>query len=307
MVKRWILYLLGTAGCIAFFVGYQGWVAWVLMVLVAALPLLSLAVSLIPMLCTRPRADIPTVVTMGAQETLYVTIGNTIPSPPCRCQYRVRHSFTGESRRVNAGEALPTKHCGKIVCDQARFYVYDYLGMFRLRKKLEPVQVIVRPVEIPMEVPLQLQRQTAHSWQPKYGGGFAEQHELRLYRPGDGLNQVHWKLSAKTGKLIIREPMVPRQGLNLLTLDLSGTPWQLDRKLGQLMGLAEQLLQMQLRFEIYALTGNGPVSIPVATREELIRAVDLLLAAPVAVDGSIADHGRIASWQCHIGGDADES
>lgn len=307
MVKRWILYLLGTAGCITFFVCYQGWVAWVLMVLVAALPLLSLAVSLIPMLCTRPKADIPTVLTMGARQTLCVTIGNTLPAPPCRCRYRVRHSFTGESRWVNAGEELPAKHCGTVVCDQARFYVYDYLGMFRLRKKLAAVQILVRPTLIPMEAPRQLQRQTALSWQPKYGGGFAEQHELRLYRPGDGLNQVHWKLSAKTGKLIIREPMVPRQGLDLLTLDLSGTPRQLDRKLGQLMGMAEQLLQLQLHFEIYALTGNGPVSIPVATREELVQAVDLLLAAPLATEGTILDHGRIAAWQCHIGGDADES
>lgn len=307
MVKRWILYLLGTIGCAAFFLAYQGWVAWVLLVIVASVPLLSLAVSIIPMLCAKPRPDMPKVVCMGTAEELYIGIRNPFPMPPCRCWYQVRHSFTGESRRVNVGGALPTQHCGLIECDRARFYVYDYLGMFRLRKRLDRLQIIVRPEKLAMEAPKDLQRQMSLAWQPKYGGGFSEQHELRLYRPGDGLNQVHWKLSAKTGKLIIREAMVPRPGLNLLTLELQGTPQQIDRKLGKVLGLGEQLLQLQLRFEIRALTGSGTVSIPVANETELTQAVDRLLAAPSAAEGSIAAHSRAAAWQCHIGGDADEN
>ncbi|MBR2633811.1 MAG: DUF58 domain-containing protein, partial [Lentisphaeria bacterium] len=45
------------------------------------------------------------------------------------------------------------------------------------------------------------------SGRPKPGGGYGENYEIRQYRPGDNLNQIHWKLSAKVGDLMLREPM----------------------------------------------------------------------------------------------------
>jgi uncharacterized protein (DUF58 family) len=144
------------------------------------------------------------------------------------------------------------------------------------------------------------------AWRPKPGGGYAENHELRLYRPGDNIQQIHWKLSSKTGKLILREPMEPIQGLFLLRLDLNGSPEVLDRKLGRLLWLGNQLLERELPFRIQALTGKGILNLPVSREAQLLRALDRLLLSCPAVEGSLLDRPELADWQYFIGGDANE-
>ena len=70
-----------------------------------------------------------------------------------------------------------------------------------------------RPPEVPAHPRHpDLDRYIARAWKPKSGGVCRRNHELRLYRPGDSLNQVHWKLTAKTGKWMIRQPMEPQRG-----------------------------------------------------------------------------------------------
>ncbi len=307
MVKRWILYILLLIGCILFYVFYQGRVAWVLLAVVAVIPLFSLVLSLIPMLLVRPSLDFPAAVTAGEEEALTIQIRSPLPLPPCRCRFQVRHTLTGENLRLRADDPLPTRHCGALLCRNTAFHVYDYMGMFRLRlRRIPDKQILIRPQIIPMTPPKELGRFLARSWKPKYGGGFAEQHEMRLYRPGDSLNQVHWKLTAKTGKLIVREPMVPQPGLVLLTMDLAGAPYQIDRKLGKLQWMGNHLLEQGLSYEIHALTGNGLRMLPIATESDLLSAIDALLLEAPAVSGTILDSTVAASWRCHIGGDADE-
>lgn len=76
------------------------------------------------------------------------------------------------------------------------------------------------------------------SYHAKPGGGYAEVHELRGYRPGDSLREVHWKLTAKVDHPIVREPQTPNRGPVILTLDLPGDPGALDSCLDQTCWLA---------------------------------------------------------------------
>lgn len=308
MIKRWILYLVFLAGCSLFYAAHQGWVSWVLLAMVISVPLFSLTVSLGPMLLVRPTMDCPTLVTVGDQEALTVRIQSPLPLPPCRCRFRVSHTMTGESSRMKAEDPLPTQHCGALLCHSSAFYVYDYMNMFRIPlRRIPDKRILIRPKAIAMKAPKELERFLSRSWQPKYGGGFSEQHELRLYRPGDGLNQVHWKLSAKTGKLIIREPMIPRHGLILLTMDLKGEPDLLDRKLGKLLWMGTYLLEMGLHYEIHVHTANGVRMLPVHSEGDLPTAIDTVLSCAPATEGTVLDSRVIASWQYHIGGDDDEA
>ena len=145
----------------------------------------------------------------------------------------------------------------------------------------------------------------AQAWKPKPGGGLAENHELRLYRPGDSMNQIHWKLSAKTGKYIVREAMEPIRNRILVTMELKGTPEQLDRKFGRLLWLGSHLLELGLCFEVQVLTGKGMRSMQIGKREDLLAAMDLLLSSPPAIK---EDHLSVeaAAWQYRIGGGEDE-
>ncbi len=308
MLKRWILYIVCLAGSLIFYAFYQGWIAWVLLCLTAAVPLLSLLLSLGPMLLVKPSLDCPSAVTVMDEESLAVNLHSPLPIPPCRIRFRVRHTLTGEEFKLRANDDLPTGHCGALLCHCTTFQVYDYMGMFRLQlKRMPDQQILIRPHTVPMKPPRELDRFLARSWKPKYGGGFAEQHEMRLYRPGDSLNQVHWKLTAKTGKLIVREPMVPQPGRVLLTMDLSGVPTEMDQKLGKLQWMSQYLLELGIHHEIHALTGGGIRMLPVGTDTALRSAMDALLPESPATEGTVLSSNIAASWRYHIGGDGDDA
>lgn len=308
MVIRWIFYVLALIGCIIFFAAYQLWIACLLLILVGSAPMVSLLLSLAFMLWVRPRVENPGAITVGSPEMLNIAVSSPLPLPPFRCRFRVSHSLTGKKLLLRPGDALPTEHCGRILCHSTGFYVYDFLNLFRIRlRRIPDKYILVRPRPIPMDTPQDLERFLSLSWQPKYGGGFAENHELRLYRPGDGLNQVHWKLSAKTGKLIIREPMVPRHGKLLLTMDLQGTPAEMDRKLGKLLWMGNHLLEKGLRYQIHANTRSGVEILPVCCENDLTQALDTLLSRGPAAHGTVLKANTQGAWCYHIGGDADEA
>lgn len=308
MTARRIVYLCCLAGSGVFFFCYQGWVAWMLLAAVLGLPWVSLLLSLPAMLQFRGELEVPAFA--AREETVYGALWglSELPQPLFRGKLLVTDLLTGKTRRYSPRRPLPTGHCGGLELRAKRVGVCDYLGLFCLPvKAVEPRTLIVRPDPVAMASPPDLSRYIARSWRPKFGGGYAENHELRLYRPGDSLNQVHWKLSAKTGELILREPMEPSRELVLLTLDLSGTREEIDRKFGRLLWVSRYLLEHGLRHEIRCLTADGPVSRSVSNAGELTAAVDALLRCPMAEAGSLMDRETGASWQLHIGGNADES
>ena len=222
---------------------------------------------------------------------------------PTVVRLSVTKPLTGESWILCPGDALPVDHCGGLIVVPRKANCCDLLGLFsRKLNKLLPIRVYVMPQPKKQAVPAGLQQYMAHAWRPKPGGGYSEQHELREYRPGDGLNQIHWKLSAKTGDLIIREPMEPLGNRLLLTMDLSGTPAVLDGKFAQLLGLGEYLLEQNLHFSVLALTGNGPLEQTVASPQELQACMETLLCSPCATGGSVLSHTAPSAWCCHIGG-----
>ena len=308
MAGRRITYLLTLVVCVVFYGAYQEWFSWLLLMAVAWYPWLSLALSLPAMAGVTLSSSAAGKVPLGSPAEVQLVGTCRFPLPPIRGRLRVARPITGESWLLKPGAALPTDHCGGLVITPARARAYDYLGLFRKRvKKVETCTVVVRPQTVPMEVPPDLDRFLARAWRPKFGGGYSEIHELRLYRPGDSLNQVHWKLSAKTGKLILREPMEPQRGLMLLTMDICGTAQELDEKFGQLLWLGQYLLDKGLIFEVRALTGAGIETFPVKENLDLQKCAERLLCAEAAEDGSIRDRDYAASWKFHIGGGTDEA
>ena len=70
---------------------------------------------------------------------------------------------------------------------------------------------------------LSCDRPAAVRLQAKKGGGFSEFHENREYRPGDSVRDIHWKLSGKTDKLIVRQAMEPVQRRLVLAVETCGS------------------------------------------------------------------------------------
>ena len=301
------MYLTALAVSGVFYLAYQEWFSWLALLILLGLPWFSLAVSLPAMLKFRSGVLCPQRIPLWGRAEAKLAGWCQLPAPPFRGQVGLKQNFTGENLRKSAAVNLPTAHCGCITVVPEKVRVYDYLGLFALKCKVgEPAQVMVMPKAVKVPQLPELEQFLARAWRPKPGGGFAENHELRLYRPGDSLNQVHWKLSAKTGKLMLREPMVPERGLMLLTMDISGTAEELDRKFGRLLWLGTYLLEQSVPFEVRAMTDRGLESWSVASETELQKALEALLCSGPAA-GSVLEHSFAASWQYHVGGGADEA
>lgn len=308
MIGRRIIYLGILAGCLTFYFCHQQWISWILLLCVLALPPLSLALSLPAMLQFRGELEAPDHAAAGEEVHASLWGLSHLPQPRFLGRIIRTHLITGETSRHDPKHPLPAAHCGGIRLEVKRLRVCDYLGLFTIPVgQMEPKVVVIRPAPAVMADLPDLSRCIPRAWTPKHGGGFAEQHELRLYRPGDALNQVHWKLSAKTGKLILREPMEPVPDRLVLTVDLTGTPENIDLKFGRLLWLGRRLLEEKLPHEIRCLTADGVMVHSVSDEDSLISALDDLLCRPAAPGGTLRDRVSGSVRQFHVGGSDHEA
>ena len=302
---RRICYLAALEGSLVLYVFYREWMAWWLLVAVAGLPFLSLILSLPAMLTLKTSLRCPTEVTVGQSVRGEVVCRCPLPAPMVRCRLKLCHQLTGEKETILLGKSLPTDHCGAIQITPARLWIYDYLGLWRFpsgRKTSSLLTVLPQPVK-----PEQLPKPhlfTASGWKPRPGGGYAENHDLRLYRPGDDLRNIHWKLTAKSGKLIYREPVEPLRKRMTVTLELSGTPEVLDRKLGSLLWTMDYLLEQKVTHEVRCLTGRGLETYRVADRQSRDTVLRAILASPACGEG---ERMQPTAGAFHIGGDGHET
>ena len=206
MQWRWMAYLTAVVGSVVFYVFYQEWFSWFLLVILLILPWFSLILSLPAMLAVKADLRCPPKCRQDMPVRTQLRTECFFPVPPIRCNIRLINRLNSHSYLGKPGELIPTAHCGLLEISYPKIYVYDYLGLFRRALRMSGEQKIYIT---PKPVASSQQRKpegavAATLLRPKPGGGYSEIHDLRLYRPGDDLRHIHWKMSAKTGKIIYR-------------------------------------------------------------------------------------------------------
>lgn len=306
MAMQRLSWLLSFLCSLVFLALYQKWLAWLVLGAVVLLPLFSLLVSLPAMLSARVTPVLPHRVSVGEEVELRFRCRCRMPMPRWRCRVRAVHQLSGTWFALKQEHLLPTDHCGLLQCQLKRMKVYDYLGIFALPLRGErKCGLLIDP--LPKAIPPEeLAQKKLCRWKPK-PGGFAENHELRDYRPGDSIRQIHWKLSAKTGDLILREPMVPEYGRVLVRLELKGNGDTLDRILGQTLWLGQQLLDEEIPFELHSLTADGMGVTFIDNFRQLRMAMDRLLRSAPAEEGALLGQPETATMVYDIGGEIHEA
>lgn len=299
---RRIIYLIALLWCLVFYSFYREWFSWLLLVTVALLPWFSLIISLPALLTLKAEIRFPNTVRMHVPARSSLHLSCPFPMPQVVCRIRLHNSLTGSRFVGKPGELIPSNHCGCMHIHADRLYACDYLGLFRKRlKPQKSLRVFIYPKPIRCAFPERTAQHSVRLWKPKNGGGFSENHDLRLYRPGDEFHNIHWKMTAKTGKLIYREPIEPAQKGGLLRLTLWGDGNLLDQKLGQLLWLSTQLLSQQCPHEVRCQTGHGLVQAHIETQAELNKLMETLLASTCAAGESNEPIPDVL-WQHRIGG-----
>ena len=314
MIKSWLIYLAGLVATLVFHACYFGWYSWFVLQIMVLLPLFSFLVSLPAMLRVRVSADASPV--CGKADNAYIRITvqqERFPLPRCRFRISVRNCMSGKISNVRkhmegAGSwyaKLDTSHVGLLRCRVEKASVYDYLRLFCVPIRCgQVVEVLVRPQpEEPAVLP-NLTHFLTKNLKPKAGGGFSEEHELRDYRPGDPLRDIHWKLSAKTDQMILREAQEPAQRNVLLTLDLIGSQDQIDSVLGRFVWMSRWLLEHEVAHELrwFAPEDLRMETAQITDEKQLERVMEQLLSSALKPDiPSIAEHrfGGV-DWRYHI-------
>jgi len=294
MAGRRILYSAVLAGALLFQITNDNYLARFLLILCIALPILSLVMSLPGMVrCRVVLSARPAALSRGEKGEWTVGGESFAGLPLSRVSLRltVRNGLTSERtvRRLKlTGVAThcptqllaPTGHCGVLELRADRVRVCDYLGLFTWRlPPPAPAALVCRPAAVQVEPPVIPEGRGVRSVPLGSGRrGAGETYELREYRPGDPMRDVHWKLSSKWDELIVRERSQDNTPLPLLTLDLWGRPERLDAVLDQLLGLSDALLRVQQSHAVLWLDGDGePQFYPVTdTREQEVCLLALL-------------------------------
>ena len=315
MARNRIFYGLFLLAAVVFHSFYTGWFSFFLLLFSVLLPVFSLLVSLPAMLRAGYVPQLPLRCFCGqdAQFTLQPSSVSRLPVSCCRLHLLVCDAVGGTQQAewlTLAGTLcfslrVDTRHAGQQTFRVDRARVYDALGLVGLPLQLPAacsIAVEPEPLE-PAELP-NLSQFQYRSYHPKPGGGFSEIHDLREYRPGDSLHEIHWKLSAKTDKLIVREAEEPDRGLIVLSFDFSGSRTQLDSTLRQLLWLSGWLTDREVVHQIDWLDPDTlePQTKQIRTPQDLQDLLQALLQTHLTGDTPTIAQRLYpnADWRYHI-------
>ncbi len=188
--------------------------------------------------------------------------------------------------------AVKMAHCGRVDLLVRRVQVLDALGLFALnvppKNGAAPAgSVYVLPElqtrSIQTDEAADLGLDSAHYSTEKAGGDPSEIFQLRDYREGDPRHSVHWKLSGRMNRLIVREfglPLNPSLHF-LLELREDATPDAAEAMLGTMLAFSEYLMAREVTHSVSWIGEEGGLrTIPVTGPEALASVLHDLLALP---------------------------
>ena len=128
--------------------------------------------------------------------------------------------FTGEIQQKLL--TIPTHHAGALKIFAQDAFILCPLGLFR--KKITPPQAvftIVQPIGYDINIPMPNATENPESdifSTQKPGMDVSETFAIREYQPGDPIRSIHWKLTEKMDKTMVREFGLPVAGSVFLFL-----------------------------------------------------------------------------------------
>ncbi len=153
--------------------------------------------------------------------------------------------------------------CGMLSFSAVGITVYDLFGLGRFRKKIPAeARMAVQPDTFGVEVEVAYGESMSLDGEEysmkKSGFDPSETFAIRDYREGDRIRQIHWKLSEKTGDLLVREYGLPIQNTILLLLEtgiMAGEEkkeWEdrMDMLAEALFSVSQELTEQQLVYSI---------------------------------------------------------
>ena len=227
-IVRKFVWLLLTLGLLALTVQTASPIALGLAACMVLLPLLCLPMNLYAAKKLKLTVRLPVNLRKGEGGTAELTVQNPTVFPICQisCRVRLENQLNGEPQTVNVSSgiwpkgrrtmkiSLQSPWCGRIRLAVESARLYDCFGLIGVKTQPDAHGACVVQPDTFLQT-LMLSPAAAHiddtedysNERPGYD--LSEMFQIRDYVPGDSQRQVHWKLSHKYGKLIVKDPSLP--------------------------------------------------------------------------------------------------
>ena len=224
--------------------------------------------------------------------------GSAFPVFKAHCEVLVKNNLTGEENTVNiclrampkskteAEFALSSEFCGYLTAKVERIYLTDVFGFLPVAVKnfssakgkttvlpetFAPVIVFGKVLPVPED---------SESYAPdKKGNDYSETFQIREYAPGDSIKQIHWKLSEKLDRTIVRDPSLPIAKNILLFWDKTApaNPKETDSMAEVSSSVAQSLLRSGYEFLLGWNSRDRIETAEIKTEEDLLEAIPKMI------------------------------
>lgn len=246
--------------------------ALALAVVIAVIPLVVWVIDLRVRNRLRFRMELPVNLRKGetAEAALVVENPTFFPVLRMRCTLEVENRLNGAARQLEVMScSLPKRvtriplqlgdpFCGRLTVRLRSVKIYDCFGLIPVSCRTE----LKRSVTVQPDTFEQQIRLMTHSGSPddseiysefRPGSDLTETFQIREYVEGDSMRQIHWKLSGKMDRLIVRDPSLPVVRSILIFWERtgdSGDVRRVDAQAEVVLTICKTLLDQSMQFTV---------------------------------------------------------
>ncbi len=162
-------------------------------------------------------------------------------------------AYAGQRNEISY--PLSSEYLGVLSIEAEQMQVLDWLGFVCWKRDIsEKKEIVLLPfgsLEVEPDMAAVNNGMTELEESRKKGHDFSDVQDVREYRPGDKLQNIHWKLSAKKDALMVKERVSLSSSQLIVLVELfQNETMILNRILIAAYGMAHFLLQNQIPFTL---------------------------------------------------------
>lgn len=272
MIAMKICWLVLEGICLGFFGYFGSSMALALAVLLVLIPLGSIPVNLYIRKNLSVSLNAAPNIRKGESGSFSVALDNPtiFPAMRVRCKLLAQNQLNRECETIHMMTWMPPKkgreaalttgsdYCGRLRVSVQQVVLYDCFALIGIRCKCSAVtHITVQPDTFEPNItlipsPHSMDESDVYS-QDRPGSDLTETYQIREYVPGDSPRQIHWKLTGKFDKLIVRDPALPITRNVLVFWERTGESGNreiIDAQAETVVSLCRSLLDSGIQFTI---------------------------------------------------------
>ena len=296
MLKTWFLYSISLIAAFIFFLFYKMWLSWYILIALLTIPVFALIVTIAASLTVKFSVVNPAVTVKGKPAFIKLSIEGIASAFSF---YKVKmittdHMAGTQEKKVivicdNGVTKIPleTDHCGAYSYKLSKLKVYDLLGFFHFDQNInKDIELLVKPSpEMPGYMPDMYgfkAKNLRKSSKPN-----SEIYDIRDYQLGDPVKTIHWKMSAKKDKYLVKEPLEEYGGYSRVILKMTDDRDELDLHLGQILFTSKFFIDHEVAHIIRVIPPDSrEVAFSIESNIDLERALHTILHMRIPEEAS---------------------